>query len=80
MFDHFTVLDAEDVDDGPAGRIVAARRVHVQHDQIAFGDDTLDLAALIRKAHLQEVDERSQTFGTVSGGGIVLSVAAAEIL
>src|SRR5687768_3347760 len=67
MLDDLAVLDAENVDDRAAGRAVPARRVHVQHDEITFGEDALDLAALIRKAHLEKIDERSQTLGAVGG-------------
>src|SRR5687767_12996044 len=79
MLDDLAVLDAENVDDRAAGRAVPARRVHVQHDEITFGDDALDLAALIRKAHLEKIDERSQTLGAVGGRRIVLLVLPAEI-
>ena len=59
MLDDFAVLDAEDVHDRAAGCVVAARRMHVQRHEIAFGDHALDLAALIRIARLQELDEPS---------------------
>src|SRR5690606_8264554 len=57
MLDDLAVLDAENIDDRAPRPVVAARRVHVQHHEIAFGDYTFDLTALIGKALFQEIDE-----------------------
>src|SRR3979409_1719783 len=80
MLDDSAVLELEDVDDGVAARAGLAHGVDVDDDVIAVGEDAFDLAAIVRELVLQEGNEALEAFRSVRGPGIVLGVAAAEVL
>ena len=71
MFDHYTVLEAQDIDHDPVRRLAEASEATVQHDEVVFSDCQLAFVTQIGRSC---GDQLEQTLATRGYMGTVLNI------